>query len=144
MRAASESLKNPIKGMGIGIAREYLEGIRDDVKDAVLNAAKVYEELGAEIVYFDLPALKYALPVYYIIACAEASSNLGRYDGYKYAALRNILYSKGYTTEILVSYEPSFTMMSEWYKQLFGESEGKDNKGIFPAAATSSRLRSLM
>ncbi len=83
-QSAAESLKNPIKGMKIGIAREYLEGIKDDVKDAVLNAAKVYEELGAEIVYFDLPALKYALPVYYIIACAEASSNLGRYDGIRY------------------------------------------------------------
>ncbi len=59
-------------------------------------------------------------------------------DCYKYAAIRNALYAKGYTTEILVSYEPSFTMMSEWYKQLFGESEGKDNKGIFPASVTFS------
>ena len=59
-------------------------------------------------------------------------------DCYKYAAIRNVLYAKGYTTEILVSYEPSFTMMSEWYKQLFGESEGKDNKGIFPASVTFS------
>lgn len=67
-------LNNDIKGMKIGIAREYLDGIRDDVKEAVLNAAKVYESLGAEIVYFDMPALKFALPVYYIIACAEASS----------------------------------------------------------------------
>ena len=59
-------------------------------------------------------------------------------DCYKYAAIRNVLYAKGYTTEILVSYEPAFTMMSEWYKQLYGESEGKDNKGIFPAAVTFS------
>lgn len=83
-RPTADTLKNPIKGMKIGIAREYLEGIRDDVKEAILNAAKVYEDLGAEIVYFDLPALKFALPVYYIIACAEASSNLGRYDGIRY------------------------------------------------------------
>ncbi|MGN0455514.1 MAG: Asp-tRNA(Asn)/Glu-tRNA(Gln) amidotransferase subunit GatA [Acutalibacteraceae bacterium] len=83
-RAAADTLKNSIKGMKIGIAREYLEGIRDDVKEAILNAAKVYESLGAEIVYFDFPSLKYALPVYYIIACAEASSNLGRYDGIRY------------------------------------------------------------
>ena len=55
-------------------------------------------------------------------------------DCYKYAALRNILYRKGKAVEMLVSYEPSFVMMSEWYKQLFGESEGKDNKGIFPSA----------
>ncbi len=77
-------LTNDIKGMKIGIAREYLDGVRDDVKAAVLDAAKVYESLGAEIVYFDLPVLKFALPVYYIIACAEASSNLGRYDGIRY------------------------------------------------------------
>lgn len=81
---ACDVLKNDIKGMKIGIAKEYLEGVRDDVKEAILNACKVYESLGAEIVYFDLPALKYALPVYYILACAEASSNLGRYDGIRY------------------------------------------------------------
>ncbi len=77
-------LNNDIKGMKIGIAREYLDGVRDDVKEAVLDAAKVYESMGAQIVYFDLPILKFALPVYYIIACAEASSNLGRYDGIRY------------------------------------------------------------
>ena len=79
-----DTLKKDIKGMKIGIAREYLDGIRDDVKQAIENAAEVYRSLGAEIVYFDLPALKYALPVYYILACAEASSNLGRYDGIRY------------------------------------------------------------
>lgn len=78
------TLKNDIKGMKIGIAKEYLDGVREDVRKAVEDAAKVYESLGAEIVYFDLPSLKYALPVYYIIACAEASSNLGRYDGIRY------------------------------------------------------------
>ena len=82
--ATVPTLENDIKGMKIGIAREYLDGVRDDVREAVLNAAKVYESLGAEIVYFDLPVLKFALPVYYIIACAEASSNLGRYDGIRY------------------------------------------------------------
>ena len=72
-------------------------------------------------------------------ACDElANPDLKTNDCYKYAAIRNVLYAKGYTTEILVSYEPSFTMMSEWYKQLFGESEGKDNKGIFPASVTFS------
>lgn len=59
-------------------------------------------------------------------------------DCYKYAALRNILYRKGKTTEILVSYEPAFAMMNEWFKQLYGESEGKDNKGIFPASVIFS------
>ena len=55
---------------------------------------------------------------------------------YQYAALRNAFYRKGKVVELLVSYEPRFTMMSEWFKQLFGESEGKDNKGLFPAAVT--------
>lgn len=79
-----DTLRNDIKGMKIGIAREYLDGVRDDVRKAVETAADIYRSLGAEIVYFDLPALKYALPVYYILACAEASSNLGRYDGIRY------------------------------------------------------------
>lgn len=57
---------------------------------------------------------------------------------YTYAALRNALYRKGKSVELLVSYEPRFAMMSEWFKQLFGESEGKDNKGIFPASVIFS------
>ncbi len=80
----SESLGKSIKGMKIGIAKEYFDGIRDDVNDAIQAALKVYESLGAQIVYFDMPSLKYSLPVYYILACAEASSNLGRYDGIRY------------------------------------------------------------
>ena len=59
-------------------------------------------------------------------------------DCYKYAALRNIFYRKGKAVEMLVSYDPAFAMMAEWYKQLFGESEGKDNKGIFPSSAIFS------
>ena len=57
---------------------------------------------------------------------------------YKYAAVRNILYRKGKSVELLVSYEPAFTMMNEWWKQLYGESEGKDNKGLFPASVVFS------
>ncbi len=57
---------------------------------------------------------------------------------YRYAALRNILHRKGKSTELLACYEPNFTMMNEWYKQLFGESEGKDQKGIFPASVVFS------
>ena len=56
----------------------------------------------------------------------------------KYAALRNILYNKGKAIELLVSYNPSLTQFSEWFKQLFGESEGKDGKGIFPASVVYS------
>lgn len=59
-------------------------------------------------------------------------------DCYKYAAIRNLLYRSGKKIEMFVSYEPAFTMMGEWLKQLFGESEGKDGKGIFPASATFS------
>ena len=59
-------------------------------------------------------------------------------DCYKYAALRNILYRKGKSVEMLVSYEPCFVQMAEWYKQLFGESEGKDNKGLLPDAVNFS------
>ncbi|MBR6393425.1 MAG: glucose-6-phosphate isomerase [Ruminococcus sp.] len=71
-------------------------------------------------------------------AQAELCADFDNNDCYKYAALRNILYRKGKSVEMLVSYDPSFVMMSEWYKQLFGESEGKDNKGIFPSAAVFS------
>ena len=79
-----DTINNDIKGMKIGIVREYMDGIKDEVNDAILKAIKVYESLGAEIIYFDMPVIKFALPVYYIIACAEASSNLGRYDGIRY------------------------------------------------------------
>ena len=63
---------------------------------------------------------------------------------YKYAALRNILYRKGYTTEILENYEPTLRMFGEWWKQLMGESEGKDQKGIYPSSANfTTDLHSL-
>lgn len=61
-----------------------------------------------------------------------ATDSLEYNDAYKYAAIRNIMYSNGKTTEVMVSYEPNFLYFGEWYKQLFGESEGKDGKGIFP------------
>ena len=62
----------------------------------------------------------------------------------RYAAIRNILHRNGKNVEMMVSYEPDYTMMNEWFKQLFGESEGKDNKGIFPASAIySTDLHSL-
>ena len=67
-----------------------------------------------------------------------AVDDLCKNDCYKYAAYRNILYRKGKQIELLVSYEPAFTMMNEWFKQLFGESEGKDQKGLFPASVVFS------
>ena len=73
-----------------------------------------------------------------------AICDIEKNDCYRYAVLRNILYRKGKSVEMLVSYDPAFTMMAEWYKQLYGESEGKDHKGIFPASATfSTDLHSL-
>jgi len=69
---------------------------------------------------------------------ALMDTDLSQNDCYKYAAIRNILYRKGKSVELLVSYEPAFTMMSEWWKQLYGESEGKDNKGLFPASVVFS------
>ncbi len=75
---------------------------------------------------------------------AYADPNLAQNDCYLYAALRNILYRKGKTTEILVGYELYGAMLNEWWKQLYGESEGKDQRGIFPASVIfSTDLHSL-
>lgn len=67
-----------------------------------------------------------------------SNPNLAENESYQYAAVRNALYRKGKLTEILVNYEPSLHFVSEWWKQLFGESEGKDNKGIYPASVDFS------
>ncbi|MBP1544084.1 MAG: glucose-6-phosphate isomerase, partial [Oscillospiraceae bacterium] len=75
---------------------------------------------------------------------AYSVCDLAANDCYKYAAYRNILHNKGKKTEILVDYEPCMTMMNEWWKQLYGESEGKDNKGLYPSSAVfSTDLHSL-
>lgn len=65
-------------------------------------------------------------------------ADVDKNDCYLYAAVRNAFYRKGKSVELLVSYEPRFAMMAEWFKQLFGESEGKDNKGLFPASVIFS------
>ena len=71
-------------------------------------------------------------------------TDLSKATPYQYAALRNILYRKGYTTEIVENYEPSLRMFGEWCKQLMGESEGKDQKGIYPSSANfTTDLHSL-
>ncbi|WEV45431.1 glucose-6-phosphate isomerase [Streptococcaceae bacterium ESL0687] len=73
-----------------------------------------------------------------------SSDDLTKNEAYQYAALRNILYRKGKVTEILANYEPSLQYFSEWWKQLAGESEGKDQKGIYPTSANfSTDLHSL-
>ena len=71
-------------------------------------------------------------------------TDISKNDCYKYVAVRNALYNKGKKTEMFISYEPCFTMMNEWLKQLFGESEGKEGKGLFPTSAIfSTDLHSL-
>ena len=78
------SLGNNIRGKKIGVVKEYFEGVRPDVQKALQGAMDVFRSLGAEIVELSMPSVRYSLPVYYILACAEASSNLGRYDGIRY------------------------------------------------------------
>ncbi|MBP5274508.1 MAG: Asp-tRNA(Asn)/Glu-tRNA(Gln) amidotransferase subunit GatA [Abditibacteriota bacterium] len=81
----TKALTTEIKGMKIAVPREFMEkGIAEDTKGAVLAAMKHYEELGAVVEYVSMPNVGYGLPVYYIIAPAECSSNLARYDGVKY------------------------------------------------------------
>ena len=81
----TDALKADVKGMKIGIPSDYFsEGIEPEVKARILEAAKKFEELGAEVEEFSLTLTQYAIPAYYIIASAEASSNLSRYDGVKY------------------------------------------------------------
>ena len=73
-----------------------------------------------------------------------SSDKLEENIAYQYATIRNLLYSKGYTTEMLINYEPSMQYFNEWWKQLFGESEGKDFKGIYPSSANyTTDLHSL-
>lgn len=83
--AFSKALNKDIKGSKVGVIKELLaEGVSPDVKNAVENAIKMYKELGAEIVEISMPLLEYSIGVYYILATAEASSNLARFDGVKY------------------------------------------------------------
>ncbi len=79
------NLKKDIKGKKIGVPKEFFgEGINQEVKESLEKAIETYKELGAEIEEFSLDVAQYALATYYIIACAEASSNLGRFDGIRY------------------------------------------------------------
>ena len=81
----AKSLNKDIKGLKIGIPKEYFgEGINPEVKEKIDESIKMYQDLGAEVEEFSLDIAKYALATYYIIACAEASSNLGRFDGIRY------------------------------------------------------------
>ena len=81
----TKCLKNDVKGLKIGVPKEFFgEGINEEVKESLEKAIETYKELGAEVEEFSLDIAKYSLATYYIIACAEASSNLGRFDGIRY------------------------------------------------------------
>ena len=79
------NLNADVKGLKIGLPKEYFgEGISDAVRKNVMAAAEAYKALGAEVFEISLPLVEYALPIYYILSSAEASSNLARFDGVKY------------------------------------------------------------
>lgn len=80
----TEKLGQPIKGMKIALPKEFYDGVDDTVRACVTDAAKELEKHGATLVECSMPGLKYAIPAYYLIACAEAASNLSRFDGIKY------------------------------------------------------------
>lgn len=81
----TSELECEIKGLKIALPKEFFgEGIDEEIKQAVLAAVKKYEEMGAEMVEVSMPSLKYAIPTYYLLSSAEASSNLSRYDGIKF------------------------------------------------------------
>ena len=104
----TSALTDDVKGMKIGIPRDYFgDGLSADVKEQILNAVKALEEKGAVVEEFDLSLVKYAIPAYYIIADAEASSNLARFDGVKY----------GYRTE---EYEGLHNMYKKTRSEGFG------------------------
>lgn len=104
----TSALVNDVKGMRIGIPKEYIgEGLDPQVRDAVLGAADILKKQGAAVEEFDLSLVEYAIPAYYIIASAEASSNLARFDGVKY----------GYRTE---QYEGLHNMYKKTRSEGFG------------------------
>ena len=108
----TKALKNDVKGLKIGIPKEYFgEGINEEVKKKLEEAIEIYKKLGAEVEEFSLDIAEYALATYYIIACAEASSNLGRFDGIRY----------GYRTE-------NFTNLKELYRNSRSEGFGPEVK----------------
>jgi len=105
----TKALVNDVKGMKIGIPNDYIgEGINEEVKNAILKSVEIYKSLGAEVEFFNMTASKYALPAYYIISSAEASSNLARYDGIKY----------GYRTE---NYENLIDLYNKTRSEGFGK-----------------------
>lgn len=78
------SLNKSLRGRTLAVVKEFFEGIEPAVKESLEKAIKIFEELGVNIKYCSMPQIEYSLPVYYILACAEASSNLSRYDGVRF------------------------------------------------------------
>ena len=108
----TDALVDDVKGLKIGIPRDYFgQGLNPEVKEAVLGAAKMLQEKGAIVEEFDLGLVEYAIPAYYVIACAEASSNLARFDGVKY----------GYRSE-------EYTDLHNMYKKSRSEGFGAEVK----------------
>ena len=108
----TKALKNDVKGLKIGVPKEFLgEGINEEVKSRILEAIEEYKKLGAIVEECSLDIAKYALASYYIIACAEASSNLGRFDGIRY----------GYRSK-------NFNNIKELYKNSRSEGFGEEVK----------------
>ena len=108
----TKALVNDVKGLRIGIPREYFgQGINEEVKKALENAMETYRKLGATVEECSIDVAEYALATYYIIACAEASSNLGRFDGIRY----------GYRTK-------NFDNLKDLYRNSRSEGFGKEVK----------------
>ena len=82
--AYTQQFTQNLKGLKVGLPNGFLDGLYEDIKERLLAAAEELKKLGAEVVPVDVPLAKYSAPVYYIITSAEASSNLGRYDGIRY------------------------------------------------------------
>jgi len=160
----TSGLTNDVKGMKIGIPRDYLgEGLDAEVKEAVLAAAKKLENQGAVVEEFNLSLVEYAIPAYYVIAAAEASSNLERFDGVKYGyrtkeyeGLHNMYKksrSEGFGTEVKRRIMlGSFVLSSGYYdayylkalrtkaliKQAFDRAFAKYDVILGPAAPTTA------
>lgn len=109
--ATQPMLRADINALKIGLPRQYFDGINDEVAKAVDEAITVYKALGAEFIELDMPDIKYSLPIYYILMCSEAASNLERFDGLRY----------GYRTN-------AYSNINEFYSKTREESFGEDVK----------------
>jgi aspartyl-tRNA(Asn)/glutamyl-tRNA(Gln) amidotransferase subunit A len=130
----TENLKKPITGLKIGLPKEFMSTITDkEVKKLIEDAAKQFETLGAEIVEVSLPMLEYAIPIYYLLAPAETSSNLARFDGIRYGDSRDkfsaetkrrimlgtFILSAGYHDKYYLKAQQARTLIIKDYENIF-------------------------